>query len=81
MKEEARPITKDEAEDIWYTMAAAEKLNDQRAIGVSLEIIREQIGYRASGRSENKIEVNEELVTRIIARCSQEATPTMQSNK
>ncbi len=36
---------------------------------------------RASGKSDFKIEMDEELLTKIIARCFSEATPSMASNK
>lgn len=34
-----------------------------------------------AGRSDRKIDVDEEVLTKIIARCSSEATPSMSTNK
>jgi hypothetical protein len=38
-KEENRSLTKDEFEDLWHTLGFGEKINDQRSIGVCLEVI------------------------------------------
>ena len=39
MKEDNRALTLDELEDIWHTLSISEKLNDQKAISVCLEVI------------------------------------------
>jgi hypothetical protein len=36
---------------------------------------------RAAGRTENREVVDEELMSKIIARCASEATPSMASNR
>ena len=53
LKEEGRSLTSDEIEDLIYTLQFAEKLNDQKAIGLCLEIIVSQ---------GNKCEVDEGLL-------------------
>ena len=36
---------------------------------------------RAAGRADSKIDIDEELLTKIIAKCSTEITPIMTTNK
>jgi hypothetical protein len=39
LKEENRSLTRDELEDLWHTISFAERINDQRGLGVCLEVI------------------------------------------
>jgi|LauGreDrversion4_2_1035121.scaffolds.fasta_scaffold232728_1 hypothetical protein len=36
---------------------------------------------RAAGRADTKIDIDQEMLTKIIAKCSTEATPSMTTNK
>jgi hypothetical protein len=81
VKEENRSLTKDEFEDLWHTICFAEKINDQRSIGVCLEVIMQQLNMRTSGKSDNKVPVDEEILSKIITRCASETTPSMATNR
>jgi len=52
LKEDNRALTLDELEDLWHTLAVSEKLNDQKAIGVSLDLVNMQLTLRLQGKIE-----------------------------
>jgi hypothetical protein len=46
LREDNRSLTLDELEDLWHTLSVSQKLNDQKAIGVCLEVINMQLSLR-----------------------------------
>jgi hypothetical protein len=69
LKEDNRALTLDELEDLWHTLAVSEKLNDQKAIGVSLELVNMQLTLRLQGKIELcNFFIDEDLLSKIISK-------------
>jgi hypothetical protein len=61
-RDEGRRFTKDELQEVWQTMKVAERLNEQRAMGVCLEIVREEVDRV----EEEGIDVDDILLEKVI---------------
>jgi len=62
-RDEGRVLTMDEVEDLWGALRFAEKLSDNRAIGVCLDAVHQQLTRYAGHRV-----VDEAVLWRIIGR-------------